>query len=65
MKRPLPLLTCLALLAAPGVRAEVHEALDYDHYEAHAQPGHPLAQALNEASPCWYSACSTPVAGSA
>jgi predicted secreted Zn-dependent protease len=42
---------CLALLAAPGVRAEVHEALDYDHYEAHAQPGHPLVQALNEASP--------------
>jgi len=29
----------------------VHEALDYDHYEAHALPGHPVVQALNEATP--------------
>jgi predicted secreted Zn-dependent protease len=51
MNAPLPLLACLALLAAPGVRAEVHEALDYDHYQAHATPGRPIVQALNEASP--------------
>jgi predicted secreted Zn-dependent protease len=51
MNAPLPLLACLALLAAPGARAEVHEALDYDHYEAHATPGRPLVEALNEATP--------------
>ena len=40
----------LTLCAAP-VRAEVHEALDYDHYDARAQPGRTLAAAVNEASP--------------
>ena len=42
---------CLLLVAAAPVRAEVHEALDYGHYDARAQPGHALAEALNEASP--------------
>jgi predicted secreted Zn-dependent protease len=42
---------CLLLLVAAPVRAEVHEALDYDHYDARAQPGRPLAAAVNEASP--------------
>lgn len=45
------LLPCLLLLAAPLARAEVHEALDYDHYEAHARPGHAVSEALNDASP--------------
>jgi len=40
----------LALTAAP-VRAEVHEVLDYDHYDAQAQPGRTLAAAINDASP--------------
>ena len=51
MKTSLPLLACLGLIVAPGLRAEVHEALDYDHYEAHATPGRPVVLALNEASP--------------
>ena len=45
------LLACAALLAAPAACAEVHEALDYEHYEAHAGPGRALSQALNDASP--------------
>jgi predicted secreted Zn-dependent protease len=45
-------LACLAALALPALAAaEVHEVLDYDHYEAHAQAGRPLASALNDASP--------------
>jgi predicted secreted Zn-dependent protease len=40
----------LALAAAPAC-AEVHEALDYANYEAHAQPGRAVYQALNDASP--------------
>jgi predicted secreted Zn-dependent protease len=47
--------TALAVLlllpfAAP-VRAEVHEALDYDHYDAQALRGRSLAAAVNAASP--------------
>jgi predicted secreted Zn-dependent protease len=50
--RPIAAFAALACaLAAAPTRAEVHEALDYDHYDAHAQPGHTLASALNEASP--------------
>jgi len=45
------LFACLLALAAARVRAEVHEALDYDHYEARAVPGHAVSEALNEASP--------------
>ena len=45
-----PCFACL-MLAAGAARAEVHEALDYDHYEARAQPGRLLSAALNEASP--------------
>jgi predicted secreted Zn-dependent protease len=45
-------LACLAAFAFPVLAAaEVHEVLDYDHYEAHAQAGHALATALNDASP--------------
>ena len=45
-------LACLLLLAlAPLARAEVHEALDYEHYVAQAQPGRAVALALNDASP--------------
>lgn len=40
-----------ALLFAASARAEVHEALDYSHYEVRAKPGRPLSQALNDASP--------------
>ena len=36
-----------ALLAAPLARAEVHESLDYHHYDARVA----LSQALNDASP--------------
>jgi predicted secreted Zn-dependent protease len=45
------LLPCLLLLAAAPAGAEVHEALDYEHYEAHARPGHAVSEALNAASP--------------
>ena len=45
------LLPCLLALAALPARAEVHEALDYEHYVARAQPGRLVAQALNDASP--------------
>jgi predicted secreted Zn-dependent protease len=41
----------LLLPFAAPVGAEVHEALDYDHYDAQAQRGRTLAQAVNEASP--------------
>jgi predicted secreted Zn-dependent protease len=51
MKTAALLAACLAVLAAPVARAEVHEALDYEHYEAHALPGRPLASALNDATP--------------
>jgi predicted secreted Zn-dependent protease len=45
-------LLCLALALACGpALAEVHEALDYEHYVAQAQPGRAVALALNEASP--------------
>ena len=45
-------LACLAAIAFPAfAAAEVHEALEYDHYEAHARPGHLLSAAINEASP--------------
>jgi predicted secreted Zn-dependent protease len=47
---PLLLLLCAAL-APPPLRAEVHESLDYGHYDAHAQPGRALSLALNDASP--------------
>lgn len=46
--RALPL---AALLFAANAHAEVHEALDYSHYEVRAKPGRPLSQALNDASP--------------
>ena len=45
------LLALLPLLFAPAARAVVHETLDTDHYDAHAQPGRSLALALNDASP--------------
>jgi predicted secreted Zn-dependent protease len=45
------LLVFATLACAGGARAEVHETLDTDHYEARVQPGHSLALALNEASP--------------
>ena len=48
-KRLLP--ACLLLAVAAAARAEVHEALDYDHYEAHARAGLPILNALNDASP--------------
>ena len=51
MNRRLPLLALASIAFAAGARAEVHETLDTEHYEAHAQPGRPLALALNEASP--------------
>jgi predicted secreted Zn-dependent protease len=51
MKASALLLSCLALSAAGAARAEVHEALNYDHYEAHATPGRPLTSALYYASP--------------
>ena len=35
---------------ATPVRAEVHEALDYDHYDALALRGHSLAAVVNAAS---------------
>jgi predicted secreted Zn-dependent protease len=41
----------LLLPFAAPVRAEVHEALDYDHYDAQALRGHSLAAAVNAASP--------------
>jgi len=47
--RLLPLFLLLAATAPAS--AEVHEALDYDHYDAHAQPGRALAATINEASP--------------
>jgi predicted secreted Zn-dependent protease len=40
----------LALAAMPAC-AEVHEALDYENYEARAQPGRAVFLALNDASP--------------
>lgn len=45
------LLTLLPLLIAPAAQAVVHESLDTDHYDAHAQAGRSLALALNDASP--------------
>ena len=45
------LFALLPLLFAPVVHAVVHESLDTDHYDAHAQPGRSLALAINEASP--------------
>jgi len=51
MKAPTLLLACLSLAAAGAAHAEVHEALDYDHYEAHATPGKLLTSALYDASP--------------
>jgi predicted secreted Zn-dependent protease len=47
----LRLCALLLLPLAAAARAEVHETLDTDHYEARVQPGHSLALALNEASP--------------
>jgi len=43
-------LTLLLLASAPAL-AEVHEVLDYDHYDAQAQPDRTLASAINDASP--------------
>src|SRR6187455_2842164 len=51
MKASALLLSCLALAAAGAARAEVREALTYDHYEAHATPARPLTSALYYASP--------------
>ena len=41
----------LSAAAAAPACAEVHEALDYDHYEARLLPGHSLAATINDASP--------------
>jgi predicted secreted Zn-dependent protease len=51
MNKPLLLLAFALLPLSAGARAEVHETLDTEHYEARVQPGRPLAPALNEASP--------------
>jgi predicted secreted Zn-dependent protease len=52
MNNPIPpLLFVLAALTAPAARAEVHETLDYEHYDAHASPGKLLSTALSDASP--------------
>jgi predicted secreted Zn-dependent protease len=40
-----------SLAFAHAARAEVHETLDTDHYEARAVPGQSVALALNRASP--------------
>jgi predicted secreted Zn-dependent protease len=45
------LLPCLFALACAPAHAEVHEALDYNHYEARAHPGGAVFEALNRASP--------------